>query len=102
MAYGISIASMARPHLLGHNAIAFHQCGVQTVGRRIGGIFIFLGRIIGFCLCLTDSLVEVTGRCQQQVLTVGLIHPFGQHSGVKDDRKEFVTECIYSLSIGQG
>ena len=96
MADGVAVLAVGFPHLLLHFAVLLYQGRVQTVRRWCVVHFVLLLLLLvksfGFGLCHT--IVEVHGRCQQQILAVGLIHTFGHYLLVEDYREEFVAHLV--------
>ena len=99
MSDGIGITAVGRPDQLLYFAVLFHQRRVQSERwRRILSQFVFLHFIVeGFGFCLSDTLIEMTGRCMYQVFTVSLVHPFGKNLRIKHHREEFIAHFIESL-----
>ena len=92
MAYCVGVASLGRPDLFSDLAVAFHQCGVESVryGGRVITCFLLLSLIEVFCFLLADPFVEVTGGCLHQILPIGFVDAFGQNLRVEDDGYQFV------------
>ena len=64
-------------------------------------VLLLLLLIEGFSLCLRHPVIEVTGRCHQQILTVSLVHTLRPYGFIEDNGEEFVTHLLDGLTLVQ-
>ena len=100
---GIAVQAFRRPDTLLHNPILLHQSGVQTIRLRslIPDILLLHPSVKILCFRLGHTLVEMTGRCRYQILTVGLVDTLGKDTLIKDNRKQLITELLQGLTLPQ-
>ena len=96
--YCLGIFFSNTPHLFSQCSIVFYQRTIQSKRRRffsLIGILLLLIEIFRFLL--SDILIEITGRCFYEVISVILVDTLGKHLWMEDDRKQFIAECIQTL-----
>ena len=106
MADGIAIEAVGLPYTFTQRAIGIlHQGGVETVGGRClqSRIGLLLPGIVLFGLLLSDaSAIEIAGRSQYQVFTIGLVDAPWKHLWVEDDGEQLVAHIIDTLPLPDG
>ena len=53
---------------------------------------VLLLRIESFDFFLVNAFIKVAGRGQHEIVSIGQIHPFGQHLRIEDNGKESVAQ----------
>ena len=94
---GFAIQTVNAPHILTDFPVAFHQCGVQSIGKRFGvaGVFLLHPRIELLGLLLRDTVVEVARRGLYQVFPIGFVHTLGLNIRIENDGNQLITEIFH-------
>ena len=99
---GLPVQSSAAIGVLGQPAVGpSHKPAVHAMhdgSVRVAVFFLSGVELLGLLLC-DAFLVVVTGRGEQQVLPVGLVHTLGQDVGREDDGAERIQQMGHRLPL---
>ena len=97
----VGIQSFGGIHLLEELSVALDKSGIESERRSIIPCPILQCIVVVLSFLLGDTLIVITCRGEDKVVTVGLVHALGQIRGVEDNPRQYVGKLFHRLSVGK-